>query len=930
MTRKFNILHKILISIVCSAISVSAWAYDREEAAEFYESGLEHFFNGNFVGAELEFKNALQLDPQYLPARIELGKTRLHVGNGEGAEKELREAIRLGADKNLVMIPLLDALMLQGRYKNLLQEAEKINDLPGLQAKVFNRMGLAEIELQNYQAAEAFFDKTLSIEPENIKALAGKAMQSLRMGDLKTATERAEEIVIKSPSDVEGWLVKGAIAVYNADLSAAQRHYEHVLKLDEHHLSAVVRVASLLLDQQAYEQAIEFIQTHRERFDWDPQLPYFLMLAHSALGNEEASRAALNEAHALTLEITQELMSANRNIKEMVAKISSLHGDHVIAVELFEQLSVFEKLDDVNLKLYASSLLELGDADKVLVVLEPLLYRLQAEITVLIMAGEAHEMLGQDRRAIEQYRLALDGEEELAVAMRIANIYQRLNDLLAGIALLEKMQEKYPDNVPLKGKLSLFYLRQGNAEKAMAILEPVLKTHGDKPDVLNQLGGILVAQGKIDEAREIFNRLVNDYKGFVQAVFNLAKLEQFTGNSEQAVKYYREILEEQPENVMAAFELAKLEQQMGNLQAAIQRLESLYLANIELSFIAQELVEYYLLNKQLENAYDLALKISTEAQTNPQYKELLGRVYMLQKKRDKALKVLIEAAQQAEGNPDLLVKIARPLLAMNDDESGRAALSSALEFQPKHFSARAMLIRLELSQNRLENAREQLAILLKLNPDSLSAYDLLGDIERQSGDDAKAAEAYAKAGNGSQVIVKRIGALKRSGQQSRVQSVLNEVINDNNSRVARMLLAQEYQDSKQLAAAAAQYRKVLEISPNDLSSLNNLALLELDDNPPKALEYAIKAYDIAAENASIADTYAWVLIQNGEINDGVRILRDTSVRQSRSPLILYHLAYGLAAQGRNNQAIGELEKASRLEMSADLKEKVQRLMNKLN
>ncbi len=256
-------------------------------------------------------------------------------------------------------------------------------------------------------------------------------------------------------------------------------------------------------------------------------------------------------------------------------------------------------------------------------------------------------------------------------------------------------------------------------------------------------------------------------------------------------------------------------------------------------------------------------------------------------------------------------------------------MNNALSVQPKHFAARAMLVRVELAKGQLAAARKQVGILLNLNPSSQLGHELLGDIEMRSGDANKAVFAYKKAGLGNAVLVKLVRALKQSGQADQVQLVLNDAINASGSRTARMLLAMEYQTVGQFDGAAAQYRKVLERNPKDLAALNNLALVLLKSDASAALEYAEQAYELASDNPSVGDTYGWVLVNNGKLSEGTRILRDASLRQSRSPLIRYHLAYALAEQGRKEQAFKELQQARKLKMSADLKKDVDQLLNKL-
>ncbi len=371
-----------------------------------------------------------------MPARIQLGKTRLTVGNGEGAEKEFREARKLGADDNLVIVPLLDTLLLQGRYKDVLKEAKPQKYPKEYQSQIYDRMGSAELELKGFDYAEDYFNRSLSIQPGNVRA-AGKAMLSLKKGDLETARQRAETIVSKKPSAVEGWLVKAAIAVFSNELDEALRHYEHVILLEPNHLIAILRISSLLFDMQRYQEAVRFINTHREKFPWDPRFPYILVLAHSELGNPQEANKVLDEAFKLISAVSREQMDADLEMKEMVATISTLHGEHQFAVELFEQLKLVNYLDFISRKMFARSLLKIGDYHQVVAVLIPIVEENKADQKVIMLIAQAYEKLGQYKDAIEYYNKALGADGEVLIAGHLAALYSLQKNYQAGIELLE-------------------------------------------------------------------------------------------------------------------------------------------------------------------------------------------------------------------------------------------------------------------------------------------------------------------------------------------------------------------------------------------------------------------------------------------------------------------------------------------------------------
>lgn len=107
----------------------------------------------------------------------------------------------------------------------------------------------------------------------------------------------------------------------------------------------------------------------------------------------------------------------------------------------------------------------------------------------------------------------------------------------------------------------------------------------------------------------------------------------------------------------------------------------------------------------------------------------------------------------------------------------------------------------------------------------------------------------------------------------------------------------------------AVYRQLLDINPNDVQALNNLACLCSDGfQPPRVdegLGYVRRAIDILSKRGvsdpTIDDTYGWLLVLGGQTSDGIEVLRHAMDRQ---PLIIgyYHLGEGYLRSNRPEDA----------------------------
>ncbi len=90
-------------------------------------------------------------------------------------------------------------------------------------------------------------------------------------------------------------------------------------------------------------------------------------------------------------------------------------------------------------------------------------------------------------------------------------------------------------------------------------------------------------------------------------------------------------------------------------------------------------------------------------------------------------------------------------------------------------------------------------------------------------------------------------------------------------------------------------RKSCRLQPENVMILNNLAWAAMETKDPGALGYAEKAYSLAPQNASVLDTYGWLLLQKGDVKRSVELLTAAVNRAPKDPDMRLHLAKALIA-----------------------------------
>ena len=98
--------------IVISLVFCLSCASDEEKIQTYLNSGDSYFAQEEYRSAEIEFKNAIQIDPNLVEAHLKLGETYLKLGNARGAFSEFSTAAKIAPDNLDTQLKLATFLFL--------------------------------------------------------------------------------------------------------------------------------------------------------------------------------------------------------------------------------------------------------------------------------------------------------------------------------------------------------------------------------------------------------------------------------------------------------------------------------------------------------------------------------------------------------------------------------------------------------------------------------------------------------------------------------------------------------------------------------------------------------------------------------------------------------------------------------------------------
>jgi len=148
----------------------------------------------------------------------------------------------------------------------------------------------------------------------------------------------------------------------------------------------------------------------------------------------------------------------------------------------------------------------------------------------------------------------------------------------------------------------------------------------------------------------------------------------------------------------------------------------------------------------------------------------------------------------------------------------------------------------------------------------------------------------------------------------------------------QMLIAVDL-STKRLADAEGVLKHVLDLQPNSVASMNNLAWIYQQRNDTKSqadsLALAHKAY-LLSPTPQIADTLGWILTTQKKPEIALMLLRQSSQQLPTDPTVQFHYATVLRALGRNDEAASTLRPIVLGKQVFDERDAAKRMLDELS
>ncbi|GAB4391138.1 MAG: PEP-CTERM system TPR-repeat protein PrsT [Kiloniellaceae bacterium] len=880
-------------------LTSSAWA------ATFLERAQQYFDEGDLQAAEVELKNALQRDPTDADARFLLGRVHLQNGDPAAAEKEFVRAQELGYTGPDLDLMLAYARLSLKRYDDVVKALpETLSQDSPMTRDLMVARGEALLNLGQFATAEQVFDQVLGQGP-HVRALVNKARLAVMAENPAQARAYLDRAIAIEPDFPLLVAVDAELLYRERRYEEAKQRFARAIELDGNQAIARLGYIQSLIALGDLEEAERVVKNLLASQPSDLRVILQSSIVQFLRGNYSQAKIAADRV----------LSAADRQAQALL-----ISGYSAYRLRQYEQararLTTYLSLqpqDDRARGVLGASLMQLGYTDQAYEVLGAFAGEVPESVDyleVLTDAALASRDAGGATRYIEH--LAKANPDDVRVQEKLGRIRLANGDLESAAEAFQAALAIEPSRQQVYASLFSVYMRQRDYEKALDLARRLQEHLPEKALGFGMEGAALTASGDLATAEAAFRTAISKAPEDPLNVGNLARLLRLDGRDDEARKVFDDALAESPDDLDILLRYANLETEAGDLEKATSLLRSAVEKH------PGSIRARMLLSNALRSAGkpEEALAVSEDAlAANPNRADLIESAGLAALESEDWTSATTGFRTLTELQPDRPRAFELYSLALEgsgDLEGALQALDKATALTKTDAAYAPARHRILLRLGRLDEAKPVLDLAKATHPEATETYLMEGSHALASNQASAAASAFEKAfaqAPESATLLDLVRAKQAAGQVDESVALMETWLDENpQDLLVLRYLAGTLTVLRDWNGAEDKYKAILDIKPNEVVTLNNLAMIQLEqDSVPDAVDNARKAVALAPQEPAVADTLGIALLRAGEQREAVSVL--TAARQAapQSGSIGFHLAQALSAAGDVEGAVAVLE-----------------------
>lgn len=892
--------HSHMTALFFAALLVLSGCGQNLTAAEHVSKAKGYMDKGELRPAMLELSNAVQKDPNSVEGRWLLAKIAADMGEGPRAEKEIKKAMELGLSHASGQLTLVKSLLLQGELDRVLQESSvQIPDLSKAdQAAILGLRGQAYIAKGQFDLAQQALEQALQIKFDSLPALIGMTALHGYQRQYDVARLWVGKALKTDVSSTDAWSALGDLEHAQGRLAQADKAYSNAIKHRATPFLERAKRAQVRIQLKKYPEAAADIKTLQDAGLKDhPYINYVAGLYYFAQDKFVDAAKAFEASHTGNPDFLPNRI--------YLATTQLRLGNTEQALTLAQKILADAPRSKTAQGLLGSVLISRTEYDGAKDVLQKLLTKSPNDPQALGMMATVSLREGDTAKGLEYAKklATLEPDSERAQNMLLVAKLMAGEALDQAISQAGKQASAAGDAYTRDFTMALAAFHEGKLKQALESAKALQARYPDKVDPPKLAAAVYLAAGRWDQGKAELEKVLKIQPNEPSATRNLAKVEAIKGNHQRAKNLLLPLVKQQPRDAEAARILAATQIRLGDPGGALEVLEQASKTNPNDMSLVAELAQGQLRLGRAAKVVEMTRGL-TDAQyrQQPALLELRGKAQLMMGDGAGAADNFEKLTQLVPNAASAHFHHANALASRGDATRARKALEQAIKLDSRYLPARVGEIKMRVQFKELDQARKALAKLRQDFGDRIEVLGIEGWFALGTHDFATAEKklttAFKKKPNSDLVLLKTRAQWAQKKHDPALKAMRDWLKEHPRDVPVQMQLAEAYLSLGKEFEASTVYEQIVKLVPKHVTALNNLAWLNRDKAPKKAMDYAQQAYQLAPKDPVVLDTLGMLTLKNGDASRAVSLLRDAVARSPKDAQIQVHLATALIQQGR--------------------------------
>jgi len=450
--------------------------------------GAARFSHGDTKGARDSFKKALEIDPWFLPARLNLAKLDLEEGDVASAQLRLKALVDEHPKQASIMLEL---------------------------ARTFEKQG-------NFQEAERWARQAVDADPDSVQAVTYLSDLLLALKQPEEALKVAEGMELRQPDNVSVLEAVSRAYLAKGERSTAQVVLQRTSTLAGYDARQLEEIALLQQDAGDLDGAVWSLQKAVEA---EPDyLP-----SRIRLGELLAALGRIEKADLVAKELQRDYPDGPYGY-HLMGTIQQRAGDYAGALKSYRAALDREESPLLAVRVYEAQREAEGEEAGAEFLLEWLEERPQ-DVIVRQALAEGYFRAGRFEEAQTLFEQSLREDPESPLLLNnLALVYARTGDPRA-LAYAKKAYDLLPDVPDVGDTLGWILVRDGQHLEGLKYLREAQSRAAGDPGIGYHIAVALNELGRADEALTELERAMGTQSSFMERKEAEEMLERLRGSN---------------------------------------------------------------------------------------------------------------------------------------------------------------------------------------------------------------------------------------------------------------------------------------------------------------------------------------------------------------------------------------------------------------